>query len=160
MIMFCPKCGNELPIGAAFCPNCGAEQAAEIKKTADFSGAKNFLQGKKKKLLIAGAAAVGAVILLIILSRTVFRPFAIEGKWKITHAEYLDVGSIVIFNGTSCDLYGYPDTYVFYRDGGDYRLDLTGFMGSGNLSFDVTVDGKDHIYLDDDGYVIELTRIE
>lgn len=74
--------------------------------------------------------------------------FRIKGKWKNVGTETFgqaQSGSIITFDGQNCNLYSPYDTYAFYKDGGEYYLDVTGALFSENRSFRVKVIDKDNI---------------
>ena len=89
--------------------------------------------------------------------------FEIAGKWKNTGDDgfgQAQPGSIVVFDGTNCNLWSPQDTYAFYKDGNHYTLDITGFLFGDNMSFTVEVKDKDHIEIIDDSWTLELTRVQ
>lgn len=71
--MFCSKCGNQLPDGAAFCPQCGSKLSEELaaaptsaepqKSEADSAAPEKPKKKKSKKLpIILGVAAVAIAV--------------------------------------------------------------------------------------------------
>ena len=69
--MFCPKCGNELPEGAAFCNACGAgveKKASDAKPAAMPAEAieKKPGAGPNPKIIAAIAAVVVFVVVLVV----------------------------------------------------------------------------------------------
>jgi len=74
--------------------------------------------------------------------------FAIEGKWKsVGERGYgqAQPGAIVVFNGINCNFYSPQDTYAFYKNGGNYQLDITSFLFGENLSFTVKVINENRV---------------
>ena len=88
--------------------------------------------------------------------------FSIEGKWKnvgsTTFGQVQD-GSIVVFDGKNCNVYSPKDTYAFYKEGSQYKLDCTGLLFSENLSFTVKVVNKDSIEINAGSVVLKLKRV-
>ena len=88
--------------------------------------------------------------------------FAIEGKWKNTGSGQfgqMQPGAIITFDGKNCNVYSPNDTYAFYTENGQYRLDVTGLLG-GTPSFTVTVIDNDHISMTTGASdTVELTRV-
>jgi hypothetical protein len=87
--------------------------------------------------------------------------FAIEGKWKNvgeTGIGQAQPGAIIIFDGMNCNLISPSDTYAFYEDGGDYRLDWTTVLGSSG-SQTVHVIDEDHIEMHNGEARIEFERV-
>jgi hypothetical protein len=56
-------------------------------------------------------------------------------------------GAVIHFADYECNLYSPKDTYAFYRDGDQFRVDATGLLG-GTLSCTVVVTDNDNIVLD------------
>lgn len=74
--------------------------------------------------------------------------FSIEGTWKSIGAYgfgQAQPGSIVAFDGMHCNFYSPYDTYAFYRDNGQWRLDCTSFLFSETLSFRVEIIDANYI---------------
>jgi len=91
-----------------------------------------------------------------------FRPFSIEGKWKNTGSyTYGQVqnGAIVSFDGTNCNVVSPADTYAFYKNGSNYRLDCTTMLFSETQSFTVKVTDKNHISIYVGNNSLDLSRI-
>ena len=88
--------------------------------------------------------------------------FAIEGKWKNTgegQFGQMQPGAITTFDGKNCNVYSPNDTYAFYSENGEYKLDVTGLLG-GTPSFTVTVIDSDHISMTTGSSdTVELTRV-
>ena len=88
--------------------------------------------------------------------------FSIEGKWKNV-GEYtfgqVQTGSIVSFDGINCNVFSPQDTYAFYKDGDNYKLDCTSFLFADTVSFTVKIVDENNIDLLYDSDVLELTRI-
>jgi hypothetical protein len=90
---------------------------------------------------IIAALILCVAIALIGCDSTGNSSFDITGSWKSVGEEgpgQAQPGAIVAFNGQNCNLYSPQDTYGFYKDGDQYRLDVTGLLG-GNLSYTVKV---------------------
>jgi hypothetical protein len=88
--------------------------------------------------------------------------FVIEGKWKNiseTGIGQAQPGAIIVFDGANCNLISPRDTYAFYKNGSDYRLDWTTMLGSSGAQTIHVVD-RDHmeIYNGAD-VVIEFQRV-
>ena len=77
--------------------------------------------------------------------------FSIEGKWK-------SVGSYGY--GTNCNFFSPSDTYAFYADGDDYRLECTSFMSTSTAAFTVKIIDADHIDVYYGDNITELQRTE
>ena len=117
--------------------------------------------GRKSILARVGALIVLLAIVLTLVACGTASSFAIEGKWKNTgEGTYgqMQTGAIVTFDGTNCNVFSPSDTYAFYKESGQYRLDVTGLLG-GTSSFTVTVNDDDHIELSDSFTTVELTRV-
>ena len=92
-----------------------------------------------------------------------FSQFSIEGTWKNTGSYtygQVQSGAIVRFNGSNCNVVSPSDTYAFYKDGSDYRLDCTTMLFSETLSFEVDIIDNDHICIyTGSSNCLELTRV-
>ena len=56
--------------------------------------------------------------------------FALNGKWKNVSSAGIgqaQPGAIIVYYGKNCNFLSPQDTYVFYKDGDNYRLDVTTF---------------------------------
>ena len=87
----------------------------------------------------------------------------IEGKWKSIGSYgfgQAQPGSIVIFDGTHCNVFSPSDTYVFYEKGDHYVLETTSLLSTDTVSFTVRATDEDHIDLIQGEYVTELERME
>lgn len=63
--MFCPKCGKEVPDGAAHCPNCGqAVQVTQVSNAAPMPPVQPSKKKGKKKWIIIGVVVVILVIMM------------------------------------------------------------------------------------------------
>lgn len=91
------------------------------------------------------------------------KKFSIEGKWKNV-GEYtfgqVQSGSIVVFDGTNCNVFSPQDTYAFYKDGDSYRLDCTSLFFSETLSFTVKIVDKEHIDIYYGSDYLELSKVD
>ena len=89
--------------------------------------------------------------------------FSVKGKWKNTGANtfgQVQQGAIVVFDDTHCNVYSPQDTYAFYKDGNNYRLDCTSFLFAETLSFTVKLVDRDHMDIFAGSGILELTRVE
>ena len=88
--------------------------------------------------------------------------FSITGKWKNigTYAfGQVQSGAIVAFDGTNCNFYSPQDTYAFYRDGDNYKLECTSLLAE-TLSFTVKIVDENNIDVFNGSNILELTRVE
>ncbi|WP_043563735.1 hypothetical protein [Actinomyces israelii] len=105
-------------------------------------------------------ALTSAAAALSLLGACGKKEFSIESTWRSTGTEswgLVKKGSVVSFDGSHCALFSPNDTYAFYKDGGSYRLDVTGALGSGG-SFTVKVVDDDNIELAQGSTALTLTR--
>lgn len=68
--------------------------------------------------------------------------FVIEGSWLSVGSSgfgQAQPGMTVTFDGTHCNFFSPYDTYAFYQDDGQWRLDCTSFLFSETLTFKVEV---------------------
>ena len=88
--------------------------------------------------------------------------FYIEGKWKNVGDDgfgQAQPGAIVAFDGTHCNYYSPYDTYAFYYDDSNYRLEVVGLLGD-TCSFTVNIVDNDNIEVIDGYGAVSLMRIE
>lgn len=120
---------------------------------------------------VGGIARIGArgiflavlAALALALSACGGGSFDIKGTWKSVGESgwgQAQPGAVVVFGDGQANLYSPADRYAFYKDGDDYRLDVTGLLG-GNHSFVVKVVDKNNIELYQSGSepVVVLTRM-
>ena len=88
--------------------------------------------------------------------------FSIEGKWKnvgpYTYGQ-AQKGAILVFDGEHCNLVSPSDTYAFYKDGDDFRLDCTTVGFSDTMSFAVRILNDKNIDIINGSNIIELARV-
>lgn len=87
--------------------------------------------------------------------------FSIEGKWKNvgeTTWGQAQTGAIIVFDGKNCNYFSPSDTYAFYMDGDDYKLDCTSPLGD-TISSTVKIVDDNNIDIYSGSTVIELTRV-
>ena len=88
--------------------------------------------------------------------------FTIEGKWKNV-GDYtfgqVQAGAIVAFDGTNCNVYSPKDTYAFYKDGDNYKLECTSLLFSDTLTFTVKIVDEEHIDIYNGSNYLEMTRV-
>lgn len=64
--------------------------------------------------------------------------FVIEGSWLSVGSSgfgQAQPGMTVTFDGTHCNFFSPHDTYAFYQDDGQWKLDCTSFLFSETLTF-------------------------
>lgn len=87
--------------------------------------------------------------------------FSIEGKWKNV-GEYTfgqaQAGAIVVFDGENCNFFSPQDTYAFYKDGDNYKLDCTSLLAD-SLSFTVKIIDDNNIDIYNGSNYLEMTRV-
>ena len=87
--------------------------------------------------------------------------FSIEGKWKNvgeTTWGQAQTGAIIVFDGKNCNYFSPNDTYAFYKDGDNYKLDCTSPLGD-TISSTVKIVDDNNIDIYSGSTVIELTRV-
>ena len=88
--------------------------------------------------------------------------FSIEGKWQSvgdTGFGQAQPGAVVYFDGVNCNIVSPFDTYTVKGSNGSYTLDVTSFSSTAVFTFDINLDGKNHIYLIGNSSTIELERV-
>ena len=87
--------------------------------------------------------------------------FSITGKWKnigkYTFGQVQE-GSIVSFDGTNCNFFSPKDTYAFYKDGDNFKLDCTSPLAD-TVSFTVKIIDENNIDVFNGSNIIELKRV-
>lgn len=89
--------------------------------------------------------------------------FSIGGKWKSVGSYgfgQAQPGAIVAFDGTNCNFFSPSDTYAFYADGDNYRLECTSFMATSTAAFTVKIIDADHIDVYYGDNITELQKTE
>lgn len=87
--------------------------------------------------------------------------FSIEGKWKNvgeTTWGQAQAGAIIVFDGKNCNYFSPNDTYAFYMDGDDYKLDCTSPLGD-TISSTVKIVDDNNIDIYSGSTVVELTCV-
>lgn len=88
--------------------------------------------------------------------------FVIEGSWLSVGSGgfgQAQPGMTVTFDGTHCNFFSPYDTYAFYQDDGQWKLDCTSFLFSETLTFKVEVIDMDSINVYYGSGCTELSRI-
>ena len=105
---------------------------------------------KQKQGRIMKRVIVVSLVIVLAIALTACGGFKIEGQWKQVGSEtwgQAQSGSIVSFNRNGqANLFSPLDTYAFYKEGNDYRLDLSGLLG-GDISFKVKIINNNNIEL-------------
>ena len=87
--------------------------------------------------------------------------FSIIGKWKnvgtYTYGQ-AQKGSIIVFDGANCNFFSPNDTYAFYKDGDNYRLDCTSPLAD-TVSFTVKIVDENNIDIVNGSNIVELKRV-
>lgn len=89
--------------------------------------------------------------------------FDITGKWKNVGSYgfgQAQPNAIVAFDGTNCNFFSPQDTYAFYKDGDNYRLDCTSFMSTATTSFIMKIVDNNNIDVYYGDSITELKRVE
>lgn len=81
-----------------------------------------------------------------------------EKKGKDTYGQ-AQKNAIIVFNDSNCNFYSPIDTYAFYTDGDEYRLDCTSLLGE-TVSFKVKTIDADHMDIFYSSGIVELERIK
>ena len=95
-------------------------------------------------------------------SYTTINRFSIIGKWKNVGTYTFgqaQKGSIISFDGTNCNFFSPKDTYAFYKDGENYKLDCTNPLAD-TVSFTVKIIDENNIDIYNGTNIVELTRVE
>ena len=167
--MFCHNCGVKIQEEDLFCQSCGARQDVPELSVQNVEPEEFFVNEHKvnKSEYEKIKEKYGAPVELDFIeikpkTTTPLTPpttpaptqgnytgsFAIEGKWKNvggdTHGQ-MQENSIIIFNGSNCNVWSPQDTYAFYKDGSNYRLDISGLLFATSMSYTVKVIDNDNI---------------
>ena len=89
--------------------------------------------------------------------------FSIEGKWKSVGKSgfgQAQPGAIVVFDGEKCNFFSPSDTYALYEKNGTYTMDVTAFMSTDTLTFQIDVIDDDQIILTYGSSKTELQRVK
>ena len=104
-------------------------------------------KNRKKAIL---RIAIMMMVSIIAISMSACGGFKIEGSWKQVGDNtwgQAQPGAIVNFTSNGqANLFSPVDSYAFYKEGSDYRLDVTGLLG-GTSSFTVRVINNNEIEL-------------
>lgn len=87
--------------------------------------------------------------------------FSIIGKWKNVGTDTFgqaQKGAIISFNDTNCNFFSQKDTYAFYKDGDDYKLECTSPLAD-TVSFTVKIVDENNIDIINSSNTIELRRV-
>ena len=85
--------------------------------------------------------------------------FSIKGSWQQVGEKTFgqaQKGRTISFDGTHCNWYSPFDTYAFYKDGNDYRLDTTSGGWGDTPSFRVVIIDNNNIEIGG----VSLTRVK
>lgn len=80
--MYCRRCGNELPNGAAFCPQCGNETGITVAKEDLLP---RPINGKTLKIVLVCVFLLALVILIVCVSRG---HDSLYGTWTLIDGEF------------------------------------------------------------------------
>lgn len=87
--------------------------------------------------------------------------FSIIGKWKnvgdYTYGQ-AQKGSIIAFDGKNCNFFSPKDTYAFYKNGDNYKLDCTSPLAD-TVSFTVKIVDENNIDVFNGSNIVELKRV-
>ena len=109
-----------------------------------------------------GTAVIIVCILFAALHFTSDRPFSIEGTWKNTGDGgfgQAQPGTLVTFDGATCNLYSPSDTNAFYKENGSYHLDVTSLLFRENFNFAVDIVNENRLEISSDYADIVLERV-
>lgn len=87
--------------------------------------------------------------------------FSIIGKWKNVGTYTFgqaQKGSIISFDGTNCNFFSPKDTYAFYKNGDNYKLDCTSPLAD-TVSFTVKIVDENNIDVFNVSDIVELKRV-
>ena len=87
--------------------------------------------------------------------------YSIVGKWKNV-GEYTfgqaQKGAIIVFDGVNCNFFSPRDTYAFYKNGDNFRLDCTSPLAD-TVSFTVKIIDENNIDIFNGSDIVELKRV-
>ena len=87
--------------------------------------------------------------------------YDITGKWKNVGTYTFGQAqkeSIISFDGTNCNFFSPKDTYAFYKNGDNYKLDCTSPLAD-TVSFTVKIIDENNIDIFNGSDIVELTRV-
>ena len=136
-----------------------ASEGSEIKKICSLDKVYRLAFWSENDVPIYGASGEGVTIRK---TYTDTLDFSIDGKWKNT-GDYtfgqVQSGAIVVFDGKNCNVFSPKDTYAFYKDGSDYKLECTSLLFSETLTFRVEIVDKDHMNIYYGSNYLEMSRV-
>lgn len=89
--------------------------------------------------------------------------FSLVEKWENTGKSTFgqaQMGAIIKFDGTNCNLYSPEDTYAFYKENGNYYLDLTSYIFAETMSYEVKIINGNQIEIQVGSTLLVLTCVE
>lgn len=89
--------------------------------------------------------------------------FVIEGSWSSVGTAgfgQAQPGAVVTFDGTHCNFFSPYDTYAFYQEDGQWKLECTSFLFSQTLTFAVEIVDSDTVNIYYGSGCTELSRVD